>query len=192
MEYHKKISIGEWLWKNRIACSAAYALFILTDAEASAFSATIGLIIMAAGLLVRTYSIAFLGSESPSERAISENSLVTTGPYQLIRYPAYLGTIITILGLAIFGGDDSTFIFVLIALLFQYFFITEFEDDRLTKLYSEEFALYKSQTPKWLPKLPLNPSFLEIPNHVDAIFRKNEKLWLAGCGVTLLLLAVFS
>lgn len=172
--------------------SAAFALLIIADSEASAFSATLGIPVIVVGLILRAYSVAFLGTDSPTQRSRENKSMVTSGPFKLVRYPAYIGTFLTTCGLAVYSGDGSTCLLVLIFQLIQYKFITDFEDDQMLGNYTEDFSLYKTATPKWLPKFPLDFSFFEFPEHFGALLKQQEKFWFIGCGLTILILAVFN
>jgi protein-S-isoprenylcysteine O-methyltransferase Ste14 len=66
--------------------------------------AIIGLLVLAIGGIVRALSIRHLGQFYTWETAIfKEHKLVTSGPFAVVRHPAYTGALLTMVGYDIFA-----------------------------------------------------------------------------------------
>jgi len=77
-------------------------------------------------------------------------SLITEGPFGLSRNPIYLGIMAAFLGLAIFLGSLTAFIYpVLFFILFQFVFIP-MEERRMEEAFGEEYLAYKRKVRRWL------------------------------------------
>jgi protein-S-isoprenylcysteine O-methyltransferase Ste14 len=85
----------------------------------------------------------------PEERPAG---VVTTGAFQYVRHPIYLGTLLTYLGLAISTG--SILSLVLLAGIFIFYnFIATYEEEVLQERFGEEYERYKRRTGKWVPRI---------------------------------------
>ncbi len=75
-----------------------------------------GLMVQAAGLALRAWSMRTLGaSYSRTLRAGQEQHVVDTGPYRLVRHPGYAGSLLTWTGFAL--ASRSTLVLALVAAL---------------------------------------------------------------------------
>jgi protein-S-isoprenylcysteine O-methyltransferase Ste14 len=65
-----------------------------------------GLIVAWAGLLLRVWAVLTLGRSFTTRVVVrSEQRVVASGPYRLVRHPSYLGLLIMFLGLGLALGD---------------------------------------------------------------------------------------
>ena len=63
-----------------------------------------GLVLFAAGLSLRWYSVVYLGRLFTYDVAIAaDHRVVDSGPYRYIRHPAYSGSLLTFVGLGVCG-----------------------------------------------------------------------------------------
>ena len=61
----------------------------------------LGILLMILGIIFRVYAINYLGKAfTLTVQATDNQKLISSGPYSIVRNPAYTGTIISILGLA--------------------------------------------------------------------------------------------
>ena len=76
--------------------------------------------------------------------------VVSTGAYQYVRHPLYLGSIMFYLGLAV--STASLFSLVLVVLIFIFYnFIASYEEKLLEDRFHEEYRNYRKRTGKWVP-----------------------------------------
>ena len=76
--------------------------------------------------------------------------MVSTGAYQYVRHPLYLGSIMFYLGFAV--STASLFSLVLVVLIFIFYnFIASYEEKLLEDRFHEEYRNYRKRTGKWVP-----------------------------------------
>jgi protein-S-isoprenylcysteine O-methyltransferase Ste14 len=69
----------------------------------------LGLVIAWAGLLLRLWAVLALGRSFTTTVLVqSEQRVVATGPYRLVRHPSYLGLLILFVGLGLALGDAAS------------------------------------------------------------------------------------
>jgi protein-S-isoprenylcysteine O-methyltransferase len=112
----------------------------------------LGLLLMAAGLLLRAYAIRQLGRYFVPEVAIQPGQqLMDRGPYRFVRHPAYTGTLLTVLGfgLALTNGLSLAIMLVLPGLAFA--FRMHVEEAALLAAFGEDYRRYMQRTKRLIP-----------------------------------------
>ena len=105
----------------------------------------LGLILVTAVYLIRS-GHAVVSHEQRS------TGVVSTGAFQYVRHPLYLGSIMFYLGLAV--STASLFSLVLVVLIFIFYnFIASYEEKLLEDRFHEEYRNYKIKTGKWVPRI---------------------------------------
>jgi len=119
------------------------------------------------GVLILTYSVVRL-------RMKRKEGLVTSGPYQWIRHPQYLGFVLVTIGLTSWSVWilNNTFgigflspiqtIGLWFIELFAYILLAYVEEKYLTKEYGEQYENYEKQVPFFIPFLKVKKTNLEI------------------------------
>jgi protein-S-isoprenylcysteine O-methyltransferase Ste14 len=101
------------------------------------------LILVTAVYLIRSGHAVVSHGQHPS-------GVVSTGAFQYVRHPLYLGSIMFYLGLAV--STTSLFSFVLVVLIFIFYnFIASYEEKLLEDRFHEEYRNYRKRTGKWVP-----------------------------------------
>ncbi len=80
------------------------------------------------------------------------HSLITTGPYSLIRHPMYTSLSIIFIGLAIVSSFWPLWILVLLMTIF-FFRIVRIEEDMMIDEFGDEYVSYIERTGRYLPRL---------------------------------------
>ena len=119
------------------------------------------------GLFLLCYSLVY--------RGINKNKgLITSGPYQLVRHPQYLGIILFTLGLTswsywvlmhTFGIGFLTSQQTIVAWfieLFIYILLANIEELYLSRMFKESFKNYMSKTPFLIPFLKTNQKKIDV------------------------------
>ncbi len=105
----------------------------------------LGLILVTAVYLIRSGHTVVNHKQRPS-------GVVSTGAFQYVRHPLYLGSIMFYLGLAV--STASLFSLVLVGLIFIFYnFIASYEEKLLEDRFHEEYRNYKIKTGKWVPRI---------------------------------------
>lgn len=105
-----------------------------------------GSLIFVAGEAVRIWSQSHI-----RRRLTSERSLVTSGPYGLVRHPLYVGNVLMVTGLVALTGSPwlAAAAFVWSGAIFD--LSARYEERRLCETYPD-YASFMASTPRWLPR----------------------------------------
>jgi protein-S-isoprenylcysteine O-methyltransferase Ste14 len=105
----------------------------------------LGIILLCSVYLIRSGHAVVSHGQHPS-------GMVSTGAFQYVRHPLYLGSIMFYLGLAV--STASLFSLVLVVLIFIFYnFIASYEEKLLDDRFHEEYRNYKIKTGKWVPRI---------------------------------------
>ncbi len=80
------------------------------------------------------------------------HSLITTGPYGLIRHPMYTSLSIIFIGLAIVSSFWPLWILILLVTIF-FFRIVKREEDMMIDEFGDEYIAYIERTGRYFPRL---------------------------------------
>ena len=104
----------------------------------------LGLILVAV-YLIRSGHVVVKHEQRPS-------GVVSTGAFQYVRHPLYLGSILFYLGLAV--STISLFSLVLVVVIFLFYnYIACYEEKLLEDRFHEKYRNYKKKTGKWVPMI---------------------------------------
>jgi S-adenosylmethionine-diacylglycerol 3-amino-3-carboxypropyl transferase len=115
--------------------------------------------LMAVASLIRMWAGSILSSNRVMAFRIQKNSLLTKGPYCMIRNPIYLADLIAFFGFALCLNPVG---FVLpVLLILHYYQLILYEEKNLAIQFGESFRSYCSSTSRFLPRFSDLP---RIPN----------------------------
>lgn len=169
-------------YADRVAKSRVVAGFIMVAAflyfsAPSAASLCAGIPIALAGLALRAWAAGHLEKNQ---------TLARGGPYQYLRNPLYLGTLLTAAGFAISSRRWELGLLFAVVFVFIYLPVIELEEQHLRKLFPD-YAEYAERVPMLFPRLGGSSSQAKFR---WAIYRKNEEYqaflgFLAGLALLL-------
>ena len=81
----------------------------------------------------------------------SERSLVTAGPYALVRNPLYLGTLLISAGIALMSGSWPIIVTYLVVFWLGYYAIILWEEAKLLGQFGRRYHDYFSRVPRLVP-----------------------------------------
>jgi protein-S-isoprenylcysteine O-methyltransferase Ste14 len=114
------------------------------------FSLYIRLVILMAILLCAVYLIR--SGHAVVSHGQRPSGVVSTGAFQYVRHPLYLGSIMIYLGLAV--STASLFSLVLVVVIFLFYnYIASYEERLLEDRFHEKYQNYKKNTGKWVPMI---------------------------------------
>ena len=112
----------------------------------------LGIILMVAGVAFRWYAIRVLGSSFTRNVAIHQGQTVMdTGPYRLIRHPAYTGTLITMFGLGLALGNWLSLLVLLAGWAAGHLYRVSVEEKVLVNYFGEPYRDYIRRTRRFIP-----------------------------------------
>jgi len=112
----------------------------------------LGIGLMIAGIVLRQWSIAVLGRYFSRTVGVQEGqAVVNSGPYRLVRHPAYTGSLLTMVGLG-FVLQSWGAVLVLIAFFGVAFgYRIHVEEEILTSKLGDEYVAYANRTKRLIP-----------------------------------------
>jgi|TARA_B100002003_G_C14099019_1_gene528547 protein-S-isoprenylcysteine O-methyltransferase Ste14 len=124
--------------------------YLLPDVEIISYS-FIGIVIVLLGLSLLVWAASqFKKHGTPRSPFKKPTSIVIKGPFLFTRNPMYLGMILILLGIAVEVGTIPMFLGPLAFLFTIRIWFIPYEEDKMKKLFGEEYLDYKKKVRRWL------------------------------------------
>ena len=171
--------------KNRILWSRIFVIFILLLIIFSSYSWSkdsllyfimqwFGFVCVVIATLGRLWCTIYIGG-------YKEDTIITQGPYSIVRNPLYIFSFIGIIGLGSASQNIIALLLFIILFTFFYPFVVQNEENNLEKAHGELFVEYRKKTPKWIPRFSLYnrpPEYVvHLKNIDEAILSSMWFLW---------------
>jgi protein-S-isoprenylcysteine O-methyltransferase Ste14 len=149
----KTADLGGWLFRHRTWLPLpiiAALLLIPAPARPSPFIVWSGGLIVAAGEWLRLAAVQHIGviSRTRSERL---GPLVTSGPFNRVRNPLYIGNLALWIGVTISAGMLWLLPLIVPMLALEYHAIVRWEEQLLESRIGNAYREYVQRVPRWLP-----------------------------------------
>lgn len=149
------VEIGERLFQLRDYTPIPLIILMWVAAKPSVLSATIGMLVVTVGELIRLYAVSFIGGVSRTRTTSTNDHLITDGAFSIVRNPLYVGNFLITTGIALYTGLPWLVLLAAGAFAFQYYYIVIYEESLLSKKFGDDYETYKKEVPPWIPtKLP--------------------------------------
>jgi protein-S-isoprenylcysteine O-methyltransferase Ste14 len=102
-----------------------------------------GLGLVFAGLALRSWAAGTLHKRT---------QLATSGPYELVRHPLYIGSFLMMLGFCLLVDDRENIWFVLGPILFLYILRALNEEKYLARAFPDEWPIFSGSVPRFIPR----------------------------------------
>jgi protein-S-isoprenylcysteine O-methyltransferase Ste14 len=132
--------------KLRVPIGFVIAAAVLYFATPSVVSITIGLPVALLGAAFRALAAGVIKKDA---------TLATSGVYALTRNPLYFGSGLLAVGFAIMGANLIAAVLILIPFAVIYPAVIRREEAHLEALFPNDFRVYKSRVPVFVPRLTL-------------------------------------
>ena len=111
-----------------------------------------GLLVLAAGLVIRWSAVLNLGSAFSANVAIRDTQRVrTTGLYRCVRHPSYLGLVLIFLAIGIYSRNWISLAIVLVLPTLALLYRIHVEETALREAFGDEYAAYSKRTKRLVP-----------------------------------------
>jgi hypothetical protein len=149
---------------------------------------------MSGGEIIRIWAVGYAGSETRTTGSVGGSSLVTQGPYSIVRNPLYIGNVVIYIGAGIMSMALFPYMQIIAFLyfLFQYYCIIINEEEYLFKSFPDTYPVYAKYVNRIIP------SFNKLPPEIisDKKFDlkegfKSEKRTLASFSIIIILILLF-
>jgi len=112
----------------------------------------VGFCLFLGGLILRWYSIGYLGRYFTVDVSISaEHRLIDSGPYRFIRHPTYTGALLAFLGLGFCLGNWLSILFLSLPIIGAFLRRIRIEESALVEALGEQYRAYMRRTKRLIP-----------------------------------------
>lgn len=114
----------------------------------------VGIAIVIAGLIIRWYSIIYLGRFFTVNVAIAaDHQLIDTGPYRHVRHPSYTGALMAFWGLALCTQNWLSLALIVLGPTAAFLYRMHVEEIALSAAFGERYRAYMQRTVRLIPKV---------------------------------------
>jgi protein-S-isoprenylcysteine O-methyltransferase Ste14 len=114
--------------------------------------AWLGVALGACGLALRLWAVLQLRERYSKTLFVrDEHAVERGGPYRWLRHPGYLGSLLTLNGVALASGNWVTLLASLVATIAGYRYRIAVEDEMLVAALGEPYATYRREVPALIP-----------------------------------------
>ncbi|MEP7015958.1 MAG: isoprenylcysteine carboxylmethyltransferase family protein [Verrucomicrobiota bacterium] len=111
-----------------------------------------GFILFLAGLILRWYSVGYLGRFFTVNVSIDpDHHLVDSGPYRYIRHPSYTGALIAFLGFGFCLGNWVSILMLALPIIGAFLWRVRIEESALQEALGQEYRDYMRRTEALIP-----------------------------------------
>jgi protein-S-isoprenylcysteine O-methyltransferase len=136
----------------RLFPQASLASLFALDASAARHLYEAGLAVFAAGLGLRWLAIAWLGRLFTFDVAIAaDHRVIDTGPYRLIRHPAYTGSLLSYMGLGLCAGNAVSLLVLVAPIAVAFLRRIAIEEAALASALGPGYVDYMGRTRRLIP-----------------------------------------
>ncbi len=112
----------------------------------------VGLFVFAIGMVLRWFSVFYLGRLYTFEVAIAnDHSVISTGPYRYMRHPAYSCSLMSFVGLGICSGNFLSLLLLTIPIAWALLYRITIEEAALTEALGKDYTDYAARTARLIP-----------------------------------------
>ena len=135
-----------------LAASVVAARPLTTDASVNRALDAVSVLLVLAGGGVRSWAMGYHVWRRV-HGAGSRRTLVTAGPYALVRNPLYLGTLLISAGVALMSGYLPIIVIYLVLFWLGYYAIILWEEQKLETEFGADYRGYFDSVPRLVPGL---------------------------------------
>lgn len=143
---------GRWVFQNRGVIAHLPLLFALFSKREETLSLpvswSIGLGLLFAGMAIRICAQSYI-----HHRLKMQLEFTTSGPYQLVRNPLYIGNILICTSAMFFAKLPWLAPFIFAWCFAVYSIVVRYEEGWLVELYGAPAERYLQEVPRWFPRL---------------------------------------
>ena len=111
-----------------------------------------GLIVIVCGLLVRWLAILSLKRQFTVDVSITEDHhIIRKGIYRFVRHPAYAGSLLSFLGLALCFSNYLSMLIIFVPICLAFLYRIHIEEGALTNAFGSEYLDYCASTKRLIP-----------------------------------------
>jgi protein-S-isoprenylcysteine O-methyltransferase len=110
------------------------------------------LVIFFAGIVLRVYSVFYLGKFFTANVAITaDQKLIDTGPYKYVRHPCYTGSFLTFFGFGLGFANLASLLIMIVPVYAAFLWRMQVEEQVLIGAFGEKYKDYMKRTKRLVP-----------------------------------------
>lgn len=114
--------------------------------------AVVGVVLFAAGLLLRWWAIITLGRFFTVDVTIEkDHEVVERGPFRMVRHPSYSGVLLAFVGFALTLGNWAAIVVVLVPIFTAFVHRMNVEEQALQRALGDKYGSYMHRTKRLIP-----------------------------------------
>ncbi len=111
-----------------------------------------GFILFLGGLILRWYSIGYLGRYFTVNVAIDpEHEVIDSGPYRHVRHPSYTGALLAFIGFGFCLGNWLSILFLTVPVVAAFLWRIRIEESALLEALGQDYRDYMRRTKRLIP-----------------------------------------
>lgn len=147
-----QLSVYAVIAGNVFSCLLALGTVRCFQAKISSGFAWLGIIVLYTGIFYRCYAVWTLKQFfTLTVKIKAEHKIIKKGPYAYLRHPAYMGSILSLLGMQLGIKSLLGLLLVLMTILLAYGFRIHIEEKALLYHFGQEYEAYQRETKKIIP-----------------------------------------
>jgi protein-S-isoprenylcysteine O-methyltransferase Ste14 len=147
------VRLGGRLFRQRtwLPLPIALALLLIPSRPSSPSLLWTGALVVGTGELLRLWAVRHIGviSRTRSDRL---GPLISTGPFEWVRNPLYIGNLALWMGFTLSAGLVWLLPPIVVLLAIEYHAIVRWEEGLLDARLGEAYRGYASRVPRWMPR----------------------------------------
>ncbi len=179
-------------FKFRSYTPIPFLILMMVFANPNVFTIICGLVIVIVGESIRFWGVSWAGSETRTTGPVGGTFLIISGPFAFTRNPLYVGNLLMYCGFGIMSNAYFPHLLIAAFLFFalQYHLIVGEEEGYLRQTYTEQYALYTKNVPRFFPRLTPYKDYKIIQPQMDikAGFRSETRTLQAMLVVTMIVM----
>lgn len=113
-----------------------------------------GLVFIGLGLVLRWTAILTLQKYFTVNVSVLRNhQLITTGIYKIVRHPAYVGSLLSFLGLGLIFSNWLSTLVIFVPMLAAFIYRIQIEEKALIQYFGQKYDDYRASTKRLIPKI---------------------------------------
>jgi protein-S-isoprenylcysteine O-methyltransferase Ste14 len=132
-----------------------FLLVMIIFAQPTIMTILIGFVLAALGESIRFWGVAYAGSLTRVTGSVGAPEVIVSGPFAYVRNPLYAGNMLTYIGIGVMSNALLPWLVIAAVLYFafQYYQIVLGEEEFLASEFGEEYANYKKNVPRFIPRI---------------------------------------
>ncbi|MEW6510520.1 MAG: isoprenylcysteine carboxylmethyltransferase family protein [Bacteroidota bacterium] len=157
------------VFKYRSYAPIPFLLVMVWYAEPTPLSLLGGIAIVAAGEFIRFWGVSIAGAETRTTGRVGGTFLITIGPFAYVRNPLYVGNMLLYAGIGLMSMALFPWLLLVAVAWFyiQYSLIVSNEEEYLADRFGDDYAAYRKEVRRFLPRLTPFRSLRPAPKSVD-------------------------